>query len=405
MTDGSNSLRRDIGLAGAVLLGLGSMVGTGVFVSLGLAVDLAGSAVTWAVGAAAVVAMCNGLSSAQLASAHPVAGGTYEYGYRYLHPVAGLTAGWLFLLAKSASAATAALGIAAYAGFGVRRLPALVALAVVTGLVLSGIRRSNQANAIVVMVSVGALAAVSIAAWGEAWSAPSPPVGDLPDTAEAAALVFVAFTGYGRVATLGEEIRNPRSSIPRAVVATVAVTALLYLVVAFVLSRLGTGGGAEGSPLIGVAAAAGGGALEMLVRIGALAAMVGVLLNLILGLSRVVLAMGRRRDLPAATAIVHRQGRTPTLAVVSVAAVVAAFVMIGSIAVAWSFSALTVLVYYAITNLAALRQPPEERRVPSVVQAVGLAGCLALAAFLDLEMWLWAAGIVALGLIWYRTRR
>ena len=178
--------------------------------------------------------------------------------------------------------------------------------------------------------------------------------------------------------------------------------ALLYLVVAFVLSRLGTGAGPKGrhyrrrrQP---------GGALEMLVRIGALAAMVGVL-NLILGLSRVVLAMGRRRDLPAATAIVHRQGRTPTLALVSVAAVVAAFVMIGSIAVAWSFSALTVLVYYAITNLAALRQPPEERRVPSVVQAVGLAGCLALAAFLDLEMWLWTAGIVALGLIWYRTRR
>ncbi|HEX7099057.1 MAG TPA: APC family permease [Acidimicrobiia bacterium] len=392
-------------MAGAVLLGLGSMVGTGVFVSLALAAGLAGAAVPWTVAIAAVVAMCNGLSSAQLAAANPVAGGTYEYGYRYLHPVAGLTAGWLFILAKSASAATAALGIAAYAGLGARRLPALAALVVVTVLVLMGIRRSNQANVLIVLLSVGALVAVSTAAWGEAWAAPTPAVGSFPDVAEAAALVFVAFTGYGRVATLGEEIRNPRTSIPRAVVATVVVTALLYVVVAFVLSRLGTGGLGDGSPLVAVATAAGGGVLEALVRAGALAAMVGVLLNLILGLSRVVLAMGRRRDLPAATAVIHRGGRTPTVAILSVAAVVAAFVLIGSIAVTWSFSALTVLVYYALTNLAALRQPPEERRVPLAVQAVGLIGCLALAVFLEPVMWLWAAGLIAIGVIWHYIRR
>src|SRR5690606_12753198 len=219
-TAGATPLRREVGMAGAVLLGLGSMVGTGVFVSLALAAGLAGAAVPWTVAIAAVVAMCNGLSSAQLAAANPVAGGTYEYGYRYLHPVAGLTAGWLFILAKSASAATAALGIAAYAGLGARRLPALAALVVVTVLVLMGIRRSNQANVLIVLLSVGALVAVSTAAWGEAWAAPTPAVGSFPDVAEAAALVFVAFTGYGRVATLGEEIRNPRSSIPRAVVAT-----------------------------------------------------------------------------------------------------------------------------------------------------------------------------------------
>ncbi|HEX2154934.1 MAG TPA: APC family permease [Acidimicrobiia bacterium] len=398
-------LQREVGLAGAVLLGLGSIVGTGVFVSLGLAVGLAGSAVLWAVAVAAGVALCNGLSSAQLAASNPVSGGTYEYGYRYLHPAAGFTAGWLFLVAKSASAATAALGIASYAGVGAERLPALVALVAVTGLVLVGIRRSNQTNALVVTLAVGSLTVLAVAAWPEAITAPSGGPGDFPSVAEAAALVFVAFTGYGRVATLGEEMHSPRRTIPRAVAATLAVTALLYLGIAFILSRLGPDGVGQGSPLIPVAEGVAGTPLSGLVRVGALAAMVGVLLNLILGLSRVALAMGRRGDLPIILARVHRQGRTPTPAILAVAGVVAAFVLVGDIETTWSFSALTVLVYYALTNLAALRQPPTERRVPVLVQVVGLLGCLGLAIFVDPLMWLWGLGLVAVGLAWHLAAR
>lgn len=401
----NGELRREVGLAGAVLLGLGSMVGTGVFVSLGLAVDVAGSAAVGAVLIAAVVAMCNGLSSAQLAAANPVAGGTYEYAYRYLHPVAGLAAGWLFLVAKSASAGTAALGIAAYLGLGTARAPALAALVVVTGLVLAGIRRSNQANAVVVAVSVGALVVLVVFAAGEAGAVPTGTAGDPADLARAAALVFVAFTGYGRVATLGEEVRSPRRTIPRAVVVTVLVTALLYVSVTFVLSRLGTGTAEEGSPLIPIAQAVGGSGLAGFVRVGALTAMVGVLLNLLLGLSRVVLAMGRRRDLPVVTASIDRAGRTPTVAVLAVAVAVAGFVLIGDIRTTWSFSALTVLLYYAVTNLAALRQPAEERRVPVVVQWTGLIGCVSLAVFMDPVMWLWAAALLAVGVVFHGWRQ
>lgn len=402
MSDQNNQvLRRDVGLAGAVLLGLGSIVGTGVFVSLGLAVELAGSAVLWAVAVAASVALCNGLSSAQLAASNPVSGGTYEYGYRYLHPAAGFTAGWLFLIAKSASAATAALGIAAYAGIGAERLPALAALVLVTGLVLAGIRRSNQTNAVVVTLAVGSLAAVVVATWPDAAAASVGDAGGLADIGEAAALVFVAFTGYGRVATLGEEVRSPRRTIPIAVAATLVVTALLYLAVAFLLARLGPDGVGSGSPLIPIAESTGGATLSGVVRAGALAAMVGVLLNLILGLSRVVLAMGRRGDLPDVLARIHREGRTPTPAIVTVAALVGAFILIGDIRTTWSFSALTVLVYYALTNLAALRQPDPERMSPAPVQIVGLIGCLGLAVFIDPLMWAWGLGLVGVGLVWH----
>ncbi len=404
MPPDEQSLLREVGLAGAVLLGLGSIVGTGVYVSLGLVVDLAGSAVVWAVALAAVVALCNGLSSAQLAAFNPVSGGTYEYGYRYLHPAAGFSAGWLFLIAKSASAATAALGIAAYAGVGAERLPALAVLAVVTVLVLSGIRRSNQANAVVVTISVGTLAVLAIVAGSEAVAAPSSPSGTFPDVAEAAALVFVAFTGYGRVATLGEEVRSPRRTIPIAVIITLVLTASLYVVVAFMLSRLGPDGVGGGSPLVPIADSTGGAGLSGLVRLGALAAMVGVLLNLVLGLSRVVLAMGRRRDLPGGLSRLRGDKRTPAAAVMVVAMAVAAFVLVGDIRTTWSFSALTVLVYYALTNLAALRQPASERRVPVGVQVVGLVGCLGLAAFVDPQMWIWGLGLVGVGLVWHRYR-
>lgn len=405
MAGDRGELRREVGLGGAVLLGLGSIVGTGVFVSLGLAVDLAGSAVVWAVLIAAAVATCNGLSSAQLAASNPVSGGTYEYGYRYLNPAAGFTAGWLFLIAKSASAATAALGIAAYAGIGAERLPALVALAVVTGLVLVGLRRTNQVNAAVVTVAIGSLLVLVAVSWSEALATPTGDPGSGPQLAEAAALVFVAFTGYGRVATLGEEVHSPRRTIPIAVVLTLAASASVYVLVAFVQSRLGTAPVGSGSPLVPIGEAIGGTGLASLVRIGALAAMVGVLLNLVLGLSRVALAMGRRNDLPTVFARVHREGRSPTPAILLVAGVVAAFVAVGDIRTTWSFSALTVLVYYALTNLAALRQPPEERRFPRVVQYAGLVGCLALAAFIDPTMWAWGSGLVAAGLIWHRIRR
>lgn len=93
------------------MMGLGSIVGTGIFVSIGVAAGSAGASVILAIAVAAIVATCNALSSAQLAASHAVSGGTYEYGYRYLHPLLGFTAGWMFLCAKTASAATAAISI------------------------------------------------------------------------------------------------------------------------------------------------------------------------------------------------------------------------------------------------------------------------------------------------------
>lgn len=419
-------LTRVLRTPGAVLLGLGSMVGTGVFISIGLGASVLGSGVLIAIVIAGFLALCNGLSSAQLAANHPISGGTYEYGYRYLRPTLGFTAGWTFLIAKSASAATAALGASAYlvTALGLSpelRIPLALLLAVViTGVVLTGLRRSNRMNLFLVVITIGTLFVFAL-----------PPVatGALPhldlstlfsdfslrSVLEATALMFVAYTGYGRVATLGEEVVDPRRTVPRAVMMTVGLTAILYLLVG--IAAIGMGGAAAlagatlaGEGPLGVVARLGERAWMIpLLTLGAITAMLGVLLNLILGLSRVILAMGRRGDAPERFASVNLSGATPVPAVIAVGLLVTGLTLLGDVMTTWSLSAFSVLIYYGITNLAALRLSAEERFYPRIISIIGLLGCLILAWWVEPMIWITGLGLILLGLIlrtvFLRSRR
>lgn len=402
-------LVRSTALGGAILLGLGSIIGTGAFVSVGFGVELAGAWVVWAILIAAAVATFNGLSSAQLAAIHPVSGGTYEYGYEFLTRQLGFTAGWLFVLAKSASAATAALavGYALQSWFAgpawLAQVIATLTLLVFTLLVLGGLRRSNRANAILVLLAVASLVVFIVS------SAQLPmPIEQLaqaePTWAElfgAAALLFVAYTGYGRIATMGEEVQNPRHVIPRAIIATVLVVTALYAAIGwgvlhyvpltttadFVLAKLMPHG-----------------IWQQLVAAGAVIAMCGVILNLILGVSRVVLAMARRNDLPVAWARLNTERTSAPAAVWVTFAVMLVIVLVGDLRTAWSFSAFTVLVYYSITNLAALRIPTDKRFLPRWISILGLASCLGLAVFIELQIFFSGLVLIGLGLLWHAYR-
>ena len=401
-------LKRVIGLSGAMMMGLGSIIGTGVFVSLGIGAGIAGPSVLLAIMLAAGVAMCNGLSSAQLAANHPVSGGTYEYGHRWLNPSLGFTAGWMFLCAKSASAATAALGFAGYiahaTGMGAS-LPLAVGVVVLVAVIaLSGIERSNRVNIVIVSIVILALmifvgTGFSSAVKNKAAFQPLFDGGKLTDLLQATALMFVAFTGYGRIATLGEEVAEPRRTIPRAVIVTLLISMALYLLVAFV--GIGVNGfeNLDGSLAL-ASKSVSNAALPTVMLVGATVAMVSVLLNLVLGLSRVVLAMGRRGDLPKATARISESTSVPAVATVGVAVLIAGLVCVGDVKLTWSFSAFTVLVYYAITNLCAIRMKPGERLYPIWPAYLGLAACLTLAFFVDWEIWLTGLGLIIFGLAW-----
>ncbi len=415
------SLKRELGVFGAVMMGLGSIIGTGVFVSIGIAARVTGAAVILAVIIGALIAVCNGLSSAQLAANHPVSGGTYEYGYRYLNPWLGFIAGWMFLLAKTASAASAALGFADYLlnvlGLGGRGLLiplAITAVVAITLIVLMGIRRSSYANIIIVSITLVSLTFFVLAGLPLLISAGTenltPFFGDADNpraaVLEASALMFVAYTGYGRIATLGEEVREPRQTIPKAIIVAMLSVMVLYLAVAVVgVGAVGADTfspipGQQAIPLVVIARSFGVPGSAQILALGAVTAMIGVLLNLILGLSRVLLAMARQKDMPVILARLNSTRSAPPLAVLVVGVSIAAFVLVGNIKTTWSFSAFTVLIYYALTNLCALRLSASQRLYPQWVAWAGLVSCLFLAFWVERSIWVTGLGLILVGLIW-----
>ena len=419
-------LRRELGVFGATMMGLGAIIGTGVFVSIGVAAGVAGPAVILAIAIAALVAAANALNSAQLAASHPISGGTYEYGYKYLKPWLGFTAGWMFLCAKTASAATAALGFSGYLlnAFRASNRLLLIAVAVATAailtlVVLGGMRQSNWTNIAIVSVTLLALSVFVLAGLPSALSSGAEnltpffrsdaegAMGAAQSVLHATALMFVAYTGYGRIATLGEEVHEPRRTIPKVIIITLLVSMLLYLAVGAVgLASVGpevmrAATREKAAPLEVIARQFRVPGVHWLVAVGAMTAMLGVLLNLILGLSRVLLAMGRRGDMPAALAKLNASGRTPFWAVLAVGLAIAALALIGDVKTTWSFSAFTVLIYYAITNLAALYLLEQDRRYPRAVAWFGLAACLFLAFWVERRIWLVGVALIGLGLAWH----
>ena len=382
------------------MLGLGSIIGTGVFISLGIGASIAGPMILPAIGLAGLVALCNGLSSAQLAANHPVSGGTYEYGHRWLNPSLGFVAGWMFLCAKSASAATAALGFALYLN-PENSLPIALAIVwVITAITLLGIQRTNTINTLIVgavllsLIAFVVFGAPAISANPQNWQSALDGE-NLKNLLPATALMFVAFTGYGRIATLGEEVTEPRRTIPRAIIATLVTTTVIYIVVTWVaLANAGN----QFSSLALIAQTFSGPSLVKVLTAGAIIAMASVLLNLVLGLSRVVLAMGRRCDLPKTTTRITDSTKVPAVATIVVGSLITGLVYVGDMKLTWSFSAFTVLVYYALTNLCAIRLKIEERLYPSWVSYIGLFACLCLAVFVEWRIILAGLSLIALGL-------
>lgn len=406
----TQQLVRSTALFGAVILGLGSIVGTGAFVSIGFGYALAGEWLLYAILLAAFVALCNGLSSAQLAAVHPVSGGTYEYGYKFLNHDLGFVAGWFFIAAKSASAAAAALASAwlmnQYLGWPEWAVTSIAIgfIVFLTALVLAGLRRSNQVNALLVGLAIASLIVFVV------WSAQAPrPAAFVPDSAEfslrdflaAAGLLFVAYTGYGRIATMGEEVQEPRRVIPRAIIATMVVVTVLYGAVAWALMQRNPLFIGEDFILTQLMAP---GLARDFVFIGAILAMLGVTLNLILGVSRVVLAMARRGDLPHAWATLNSTRTSAPTATWVTAAVMIAIAALGGIRLAWTFSAFTVLIYYSITNLAALKVQREQRFIAKTWPLLGLVGCVSLAVMLNVGTVFIGLVLLILGLAWHRYR-
>ncbi|MEU3980187.1 APC family permease [Streptomyces sp. NPDC026672] len=409
MTRSDPGLRRTLGVRDAVVVGLGSMIGAGVFSALGPAAHAAGSGLLLGLAVAAVVAYCNASSSARLAALYPESGGTYVYGRERLGDFWGYLAGWSFVVGKTASCAAMALTVGAYVWPDQAHAVAVAAVVALTAVNYGGIQKSAWLTRVIVAVVLAVLACVVVVCLTSGRSDAGRLDVGVPSGAggvlQAAGLLFFAFAGYARIATLGEEVRDPARTIPRAIPLALGITLVVYACVAVaVLSVLGADGlGDAAAPLADAVRAAGVPGLVPVVRVGAAVAALGSLLALILGVSRTTLAMARDRHLPGALSAVHPRFQVPHRAELAVGAVVAVLAATVDVRGAIGFSSFGVLAYYAVANASAwtLDPAPSSRVVP----VVGLLGCVTLAFALPAVSVVVGAGVLAVGVIAYGVRR
>ncbi|MBO0849170.1 MAG: APC family permease [Pseudonocardia sp.] len=424
-------LSRRLGSADAVVLGLAVMLGTGVFIVFAPAAARAGAWLPLAVVLAGAVAACNAFSTADLAARYPDPGGGHLFGRQRLAPWAGRLAGVALLAGKTASAAAAA-GVFGHYVLPARPLCAAVPLIVVVGMLNAfGVRWTARGARVVVPGVLAVLAMVVLVGFvwrvSPDWSpgglsdadttgAAKIPIAGMPASSSAvdlgasphpvgplgvltaAGLVFFAFAGYERAAGLGDEVCDLTHSLRRTIPVALLIALVTYLAVAAaLLHALGvTRLGMQSAPLAAAVGGADAPALGVVVRVGAAAATVTVLLGVLAGVGRTTLAMARRHELPGWLAEVGRAGTPLRADLVGAAGAVLVAVLAGPVA-AVALSACCMLVYYALINFAALRLPATARRWPAWASAVGLVLCVGLAVLLPAIEVAATAVVLALG--------
>lgn len=399
----STQLQRTLGLGDAVVIGLGSMIGAGVFAAWAPAAAAAGDGLIIGLAIAGLVALCNATSSAQLAAVYPESGGTYVYGRHQLGEGWGHVAGWGFVVGKTASCSAMALTVGAYLAPGQQRPVAVLAVVLITGINLGGLSRTVAVTKVLLVVSLTALAVVVAAGWsadGASLDAVDPGESDIGGILESAGLLFFAFAGYARIATLGEEVRDPERTIPRAIPAALLGVLAVYAVVGLtaLTAVSATDLAATDAPLR-VVVEAGGSWPAGLVRVGAAIASLGVLLNLIPGVSRTTLAMARNHELPGWLSHVDGKRALPVRAELTVAAAVIGLILTLEVRDSIAVSGAAVLLYYAVTNAAAMTLEADRRRFPLPFAIAGLVGCLVLIASLPGAVLIGGGIVLAAGVV------
>lgn len=397
-------LARRLGTFDAVVIGLGAMIGAGVFAAIAPAARAAGTGLLGGLLLAAAVAYCNAVSSAQLAAVYPESGGSYVYGRKRLGPLWGFLAGWGFIIGKLASCSAMALTFASYAAPEHARPIAVTAVVVITAINYLGVQKTALLTRAIVALVLLALAVViaAVLLGGEAdGSRLWPPVGaSLYGVLQSAGLLFFAFAGYARLATLGEEVVDPERTIPKAIPLALGITLVIYAAVAVCallvldVELLAT----SPAPLAAAVEAGRWAAAAPVVRVGATVASLGVLLSLIVGVSRTAFAMAANRDLPHTLAAVHPKYHVPHRAELTVGVIVAAAVIVVDLRSAVGFSSFAVLTYYGVANAAAFTLPAAQRRWPKWISVVGLIGCALLAMTLPVTSVIAGTAVLLVGL-------
>lgn len=410
MDQSGNHLARRLSTTDAVVIGLGAMIGAGVFAAPGPAAAAAGSFLLVGLALAAVVAFANATSSAQLAAHYPESGGTYVYARKRLGPFWGFLAGWSFLVGKTASLSAMALTFGAYVDADLARPAGVLAVVAMAAVNYRGIERTARVTRVIVVVVLIVLAVVVASLVGGRVvpaATSTSVVPSLRGVLQSGGLLFFAFAGYARIATLGEEVRSPRTSIPRAIVIALGIVVVVYAVVlASALHAVGPAALARSTAPLADAVRAGSlGSIAPVVTVGAAVASAGVLLSLLAGVSRTALSMARRGELPRSLAAVHPVHRTPHRAELTTAVIVIAIVLVADLRGAIGFSSFAVLTYYGLANASAWTLGPDDRQWPRWLAGLGVALCGLLAFTLPIQAVVGGTVLLVVGsAVWFATR-
>ncbi|MEM3403486.1 MAG: amino acid permease [Nitrososphaeria archaeon] len=404
------SLKRTLGIVDATSIGLGAIIGAGIFVVLGVAAGASGPGVVISVILAAVVSSFTAMSFASLGSTIPKEGGAYEYAYELLSPSLGFLTGWMWIFGQLVGGAAVSLGLAEYFSLFIPipiKFTAVAACLLFTILNTFGVKESSFANNVMVAFKVGVLCVfivvgiphIQIANFSTIFATKFPAI------INGAALIFFAFLGYGRITTLSEEVKNPRKVIPLSILLALGISALLYLLVSF--TALGIASSEElsnsGSPLADVMKKTGNDLAVALVSLGGVIATISVLLTTLLGVSRVVFAMSRNRQIPERVNAIHPKFCTPYISILLSGILMALIALLGDLKQVLSLATFTIISTHVLVNYSALKIKGGTFIVPfsPIPQILGIVSCSALALSLLLEVWLEALMVVSVGTTFY----
>jgi APA family basic amino acid/polyamine antiporter len=406
-------LKREIGLFGATALGIGAIIGSGIFIVTGIVAGIAGPAMVLSVLIAGAIALFSAMSVAELGAFIPEEGGMYAYAGKLISPFAGFIAGWIWVFSNIFVGAAVSLGFAHYFVTLVPAVPVKI-IAVIVCIIFvvinyTGLKESTLLNDLLVTVKVLILlffVAFGLSFFTGSHFTPPAPSG-MTGILSGAALIFFAYTGFARVTIMAEEVKEPEKTIPASIYLALAISTILYVLVSVVaVGLIGTPNLAQsGSPLADAIRVTGSPAAVLLISLGAMIATASVLLTTIMGISRIVFAMARNADLPSFLGRVSARFSTPRYAIWFTGIFMVAAILLADLTLVVAVSTLAMLIFYFIANIAALRIPREHQRYPWVVPVIGAVTCAGLVFFLEINSWVIGITGLAVGIAWYGMRR
>ncbi len=414
-----NTLSRSVTLTQALMINLGAIIGAGIFVIIGVAIGHAGPSIIISILLSALIAILTGLSFAEIARHVAKEGGVYEYAKDSFRPFAGFIGGWLWTFGNIIAIAAVSLSMGGYVNILLSThintvyfaIAAIIAFAAIN---ILGIKNSAKTISAFVVINLAVLIIFIVSGISSfhlsnfSNFAPNGTTG----TIAGAAIIFFAFTGFSRVTTISDEVKDPEKTIPKAIILSILISTAIYIAVAIVAvglvpySALAT----SSAPLSTAIKSMHDSILAIIIAFGGVTATAGVILTGILGTSRVFFALGRDRELPGFLSYIDRFS-TPVNAITVSAILSIIFLLLVSFGTIVDSSNAAVLSAYLIINVSAIyfyynlkkKQQQEKKYIP-IVSIAGIFGILLIVAYLDIVSLEFLFGIAAVGTIYYVLR-